>query len=286
MDLQFFASNNGFLVLPVVCNHHRHALHFYTIGRCFCTSPDGRPIGHHSRGRHFRDGHNHQSSAGRRRSPPCQQSPGHWPGPSVPTPRRTPATCDSSERTRTATPPYTEGLVLPGQRHLARLNRTTEEEPPRRPLILRLHHHGSSTTGIRIISDLNSPATMVGGNAGFGPQAGRHPNFIIGTMAARRGAPRFFPIEEPSVPAYTMVESTTEPPVAATPSTAPSPAQILGRIAAVDRRPDIRCGTIGGRLEPRGCARSSSWPRRGRGPSPRHPPRHLEPASLGFSSDH
>nr|CAB3454005.1 unnamed protein product [Digitaria exilis] len=74
-------------------------------------------------------------------------------------------------RTRTATPPYTEGIVLPEQQRLP--TPIPVEEPPRRPLIVRLHRPGSSAIGIGIIPDLNAPtAATTNGGTGFGPQAG------------------------------------------------------------------------------------------------------------------
>ena len=105
---------------------------------------------------------------------------------------------------------------------------------------------------------LNAPASAtvaVPENTGFGPQAGPptiqsftaanftsgltgpstavHSSFIIGTMAARQGAPPFF-------------NNAGGPPSASsvmTQEVVPKPACLFGRVAAIDRRPGIRRGT-------------------------------------------
>ncbi|RLN12209.1 hypothetical protein C2845_PM09G23970 [Panicum miliaceum] len=199
-----------------------------------------------------------------RRSPPRHRSPDRRPGPFAPAPRQAPAISAgsvSSERTRTATPPHTNGLVLNRNIPLPAAVRlptpTPPEEPPRRPLVLQLRHPGCTASGIGVIPDLNSTTAAIG-NAGFGPQAGpsnaaitsftaantasgfagptmeTHPSFVVGTRAARRGAPPYYN--------SSGLSSTAASAASATPS-APTPARLFGRVAATDRRPGIWCGT-------------------------------------------
>ena len=99
-----------------------------------------------------------------------------------------------------------------------------------------------------------TPATF--GNASFGLQASpctnvgdttmaMHPSFIVGTRAARRGAPPFYKAGGPSMAASAALTTPASPatPNDASTSTAPSPARLLGRVAAINRRPGIRRGT-------------------------------------------
>jgi len=75
-----------------------------------------------------------------------------------------------------------------------------------------------------------------------------HPSFIVGTRAARRGAPLFYNSNDRlSAIAASAASGAPQPsPAAAPPPSAveaPSPAHIFGRVAAMDRRPGIRLGT-------------------------------------------
>ncbi|RLN39559.1 hypothetical protein C2845_PM01G10860 [Panicum miliaceum] len=244
--LRFYASTDGFLVLPLVGTRRRRR---------------GR------RGRRCRGGRGRRPFTG-------GMSPGHRSGPSAPTPRQEPAMSsgnDSSERTRTATPPYPHSLVLTGNGPSPAAERlptpTPPEEPPRRPLAFRLRRPGCTDEGVGIITDLNpsSPAAAAAGIAGFGPQAGPsnaggrhtvttftgattdvHPSFIFEIRAARRGAP---PHPNPGG------SSTAAASAASAAPPAPTLARIFGRVAVTDRRPAIRRGTC-------------------------------SPAALGLSSDH
>lgn len=108
-------------------------------------------------------------------------------------------------------------------------------------MTFRIRHPGTEMEGIGVITDVNAPRAGTV-NAGFGPQAGptaigghkeTHPSFVIGTMAARRGAPPFFKENGTPVSASSATkdaEATDAP-------------ENHGRKTAVDHRPGIRRGT-------------------------------------------
>jgi len=104
-------------------------------------------------------------------------------------------------------------------------------------------------TGIVDERNVVAPTPLTSGNAGFGLQAGTtmalHSSFIVGTRAARRGAPPFYKAGKPSTAASATSTPPTSPatPTDASASTAPSPARLLGHMAATDRRSGIRRGT-------------------------------------------
>ncbi|RLM70209.1 hypothetical protein C2845_PM17G02380 [Panicum miliaceum] len=278
MFLRFFPLEDGFLVIPVANGTGGHRLRCGRSRGRFFALHDRRLAVHHrrrhrgNRGHRFRGDRGHHPSTSGRRSPPRHQSPDRRSGPSAPAPRQAPAMSagsTSSERTRTATPPYTHGLVLTGNDPSPAAERlptpTPPEEPPRRPLVLRLHRPGSNTEGIGVILDLNSTAAAATGDAGFGPRAGPlnaggrhtvttftgatidvHPSFIFGTGVARRGAPAH---PNPGGYSSTAASAASAAP-SATPTTtasaapeAPTPARLFGRVAAIDRRPGVRRGT-------------------------------------------
>ncbi|RLN33481.1 hypothetical protein C2845_PM03G34310 [Panicum miliaceum] len=256
-DLCFFAMDEGFLVLPLHGRQqwiraHR-SCHFFTGGR----------------GRFFTSGWGcwspRQPSPHRRRG-----SPGHRPGPSAPAPCRAPAASAgsaSTERTRTARPPYTDDIVFNGQRNSASLRLPPPpppEEPPRRPLIFRIRRPGYNETGVGVIPNSTSPTVVATGIAGFGPQAGPsnasgrhtvtnftgatmdvHPSFIFGTRAALRGAPPHPNPGGSSTATASAASAASAAPGASTEAAplAPTPARLFGRVAAKDRRSGIRRGT-------------------------------------------
>ena len=115
-------------------------------------------------------------------------------------------------------------------------------------------------TGIVDERNVVVPMPPTSGNTGFGLQAGpstkvdgttmaMHPSFIVGKRAARRGAPPFYKSNGYSVAASAASTAPRMAPASPTPATdasasmAPSPARLLGRVAATDRRLGIRRGT-------------------------------------------
>jgi hypothetical protein len=110
----------------------------------------------------------------RRGTPATPLNQGQRPDPSTPVVVASSHTTNaSSECTRMVTPPYTNGIVLNGQRnstapHLP--TPTPPEDPPRRPLVFRLRLPGYTELGIGIIPNLTSPTTAMVGTTGFGPQ--------------------------------------------------------------------------------------------------------------------
>ena len=172
---------------------------------------------HGGRGRRSSNSHPRYRSLGYRPAP-MPPPPGHHPSPSTLAAAASSSISVSSECTRTVTPPYMTGIINE--------------------------------------KNVVSPTPAMSGNTDFGLQAGPstniggttmalHSSFIIGTRAARRGAPSFYKAGNPS----TAASATSTPPASpATPtdasaSTAPSPARLLGHMAATDRRSGIRRGT-------------------------------------------
>ena len=204
-DLQFFALEDGFLVFPLVA----------------CTGCHRRG----RRGRRFRGGRGRRSSNGhpRHRSPgrhPVSMAPppGHQSGPSTPAAAASSSTSVSSEHTGTTTSPYMTCIV--DERNLVAPTPAT---------------FGNASFGLQA-----SPCTNVGDTT-----MAMHPSFIVGTRAARRGASPFYKAGNPS----TAASATSTPPASpamstdASASTAPSPARLLGHMAATDRRSGICRGT-------------------------------------------
>ncbi|RLM61755.1 hypothetical protein C2845_PM14G04390 [Panicum miliaceum] len=208
----------------------------------------------------------HRTPHHRRGTPAPPLNHSNRPGPSTPaTAALNNTTCGCSEPTRTATPPAAQRLPTP----------TLPEETPRRPLVFHLCGLGCTAFGIGVIPDPYSTAAATPSNASFGPQAGpsnagsrhaitsftaanaasglagatmaAHPSFTIGTMAARRNAPPFFNSSGLSAAATSaaseapgMVPASPSAATDATVSTAPLPARIFSRVAAMDRWPGIR----------------------------------------------
>jgi len=177
---------------------------------------------------------NRRSSTGH----PRRQNPGHRPGPSTPAPGQAPAISagsTSSERTRTAMPPYTNGRVLTST---AETDDTANCGPQAG------HPNIGDGGGPTILSFTAANATT----GSTGATTAVHPSFIVGTRAARRGAPLFYNSNDRlSAIAVSAASGAPQPsPAAAPPPSAveaPSPAHIFGRVAAMDRRPGIRLGT-------------------------------------------
>ncbi|KAG2628996.1 hypothetical protein PVAP13_3KG395504 [Panicum virgatum] len=146
--------------------------------------------------------------------------PGHQPGPSTPATAASSSTSDSSEHTGTATPPYMTGIVDEGN--------VAVPTPPT---------PGNAGFGLQA-----DPSTNVGGTT-----MATHPSFIVGTRAARRGAPPYYNSNGPSTVTASVPSGVPGSPSAgAAPSStsaAPSLAQIVGHVAATDHRPGIRRGT-------------------------------------------
>jgi hypothetical protein len=68
-----------------------------------------------------------------------------------------------------------------------------------------------------------------------GPTTATHRSFMVGTMAARRGAPPFFS-DDGGPPSSSSTPATEE-------AAAAAPSPFGCRVGAVDRRPGIRRGT-------------------------------------------
>ncbi|KAG2581419.1 hypothetical protein PVAP13_6KG028035 [Panicum virgatum] len=204
-ELQFFALGDGFLVFPLVACN----------GRRHCGRRGGRFRG--GCGRRFSNGHPRHRSPGRRPAP-MAPPPGHQPGPSTTAAAASSSTSDSSERTGTAPPPYMTGIV--DERNVV------APTPPT---------SGNAGLGLQA-----GPSTNIGGTT-----MALHSSFIVGTRAARRGAPPFYKAGNPSTAASATSTPPASPatPIDASASTAPSLARLLGHMAATDRRSGIRRGT-------------------------------------------
>jgi hypothetical protein len=185
----------------------------------------------------------HRSPRRRRGSPPPPLNQGQRPGPStLAAAASRSSTSDSSKCTRMATPSAATRLRTP----------TPLEETLRRPLVFRLRRRGCTAFGIRVIPDVNSTVTATPGDVGFGHQASpstappsfadinataARPSFIIGTMAARRGAPPFYDAGGPSTAAPTEASATASPAPASPPSASAPPRP------TPPCQPGISCGT-------------------------------------------
>lgn len=189
-------------------------LRFLALGDGFLVVPLVACTGRRRRGRHgrrTRGGRGRRSSTGH----PRRQNPGHRPGPS--------------------TPPYTNGRVLTS---------TPETDDTANCGPQAGHPNIGDGGGPTILSFTAANATT----GSTGATTAVHPSFIVGTRAARRGAPPFYNSNDRlSAIAVSAASGAPQPsPAAAPPPSAveaPSPAHIFGRVAAMDRRPGIRLGT-------------------------------------------